>query len=117
VAVLGGFATGLLVYGGFGIGLWTIGGFVIGWWSVGGCAVASSAALGGIAIARRFALGGVAIALHANDPAAKAYMTDIVFFRFAYQLVTTWLWPTMVALTVPSVLLAILRKRKRTGAA
>jgi RNA polymerase sigma factor (sigma-70 family) len=116
-AVLGGYAAGLLTYAGFGIGLWTIGGIAIGWWSVGGCAVASSAALGGIALARTFALGGVAIALHTNDAAANAYIQHNLFFQIAYQLVTTWLWPTMLLLTVPSVLLSIAGKRKRFDAA
>jgi hypothetical protein len=117
VAVLGGYAAGLLTYAGFGIGLCTIGGIAIGWWSVGGCAVASSAALGGIALARTFALGGVAIALHANDAVANAYIRNNTFFQIAYQLVTTWLWPTMLLLTVPSVLMTIVFKRKRTVAA
>jgi len=115
-AVLGGFAAGLAAYAGFGIGLWTIGGFVIGWWSVGGCAVAGSAALGGMAIARTYALGGVAIALHANDAVADTYIRNTAFFPFAYRAVTTWLWPTMVALTVPSVLLAMVCSRKRRSA-
>jgi RNA polymerase sigma factor (sigma-70 family) len=117
LAVLGGYAAGLLTYAGFGFGLWTIGGIALGWCSVGGCAVASSAALGGIALARNFALGGVAIALHANDAAANAYIRNNAFFQIAYQLVTTWLWPTMLLLTVPSVLMTIVFKRKRIGAA
>jgi hypothetical protein len=112
VAVLGGYAAGVLTYAGFGIGLWTIGGVTLGWCSIGGCAVASSAALGGIALARSFALGGVALALHANDAAANGYIQHHPFFQIAYQLVTTWLWPTMVLLTVPSVLLTIAGKRK-----
>jgi len=115
LAVLGGFAAGVLAYAGFGIGVWAVGGVVLGWWSVGGCAVASAASVGGIAIAREFALGGIAIARHANEAPAQTYTGTSAFFQIAYRLVTTWLWPTMIALTVPSILLAIARRRKKTG--
>ena len=55
--------------------------------------------------------------MHANDAAANAYIRNNAFFQIAYQLVTTWLWPTMLLLTVPSVLMTIVFKRKRMGAA
>ncbi len=116
VAVFGGFAAGVLTYAGFGFGIWAIGGFVMGWWAIGGCAIAWTASLGGIGIAREFAQGGIAIALHANDAAAGAYTLNSAFFRNAYALVTTWLWPTMLAATVPSLLLAMARRRKQNTA-
>jgi hypothetical protein len=115
VAVFGGFAAGVLTYAGFGLGIWAVGGFVMGWWAIGGCAIAWTASLGGIGIAREFAQGGIAVALHANDAAANAYTANSVFFRAAFALVTTWLWPTMLAATVPSILLAIARRRKQNS--
>lgn len=117
LVVLGGFAAGALTYAGFGLGIWAMGGFVIGWWSVGGCAVASAGSVGGIAIAREFAVGGIAIAGHANDAAAQSFVATHRFFPIAYRLLTTWLWPSMIALTVPSIFLAIARRRKKTGVA
>ena len=116
VAVFGGFAAGVLTYGGFGLGIWAVGGFVMGWWAIGGCAIAWTASLGGIGIAREFAEGGIAVALHANDAAANTYIASSGFFRAAFVLVTTWLWPTMLAATVPSLVLAIARRRKQKSA-
>jgi RNA polymerase sigma factor (sigma-70 family) len=113
VAVLGGFAVGALTYAGYGLGIWAVGGFVMGWWAIGGCAVAWTASLGGVSIAREFAQGGIAVALHANDAAANSYIVHSAFFRIAFSLVTTWLWPTMLAATVPSILMAIARQRKQ----
>jgi RNA polymerase sigma factor (sigma-70 family) len=113
--VFGGFAAGALTYAGFGLGIWAVGGFVMGWWAIGGCAIAWTASLGGIGIAREFARGGIAVALHANDSAANSYIANSGFFRAAFALVTTWLWPTMLAATVPSILLAMVRRRKQKG--
>jgi RNA polymerase sigma factor (sigma-70 family) len=112
--VFGGFSVGILTYSGFGFGVWGIGGCIMGLFTVGGCAVGWNAALGGIAIAREFALGGAAVALHANDATAQAYIQHSPFFQVSYLLVTKWLWPTMLAATMPSVLLSIaLRRRAR----
>jgi len=111
-AVFGGFCAGILTYAGFGFGVWAVGGCVMGWLATGGCAIAGNAALGGIAIARQFALGGVAVALHANDPIANAWVQNTPFFQIAYPLLTKWLWPTMLAATVPTVLLSIALRRR-----
>lgn len=116
LVVLGGFAVGALTYAGFGLGIWAVGGLVAGWWTVGGCAVASAGSVGGIAIAREFALGGVAVARHANDAAAQTFVANHPFFPIAYRLLSTWLWPSMIVLTIPSILLAIVRRRKKTVA-
>jgi hypothetical protein len=45
------------------------------------------------------------VALHANDAVADAYIRNGVFFRFSYVLLTTWLWPTMLLATLPSLLI------------
>ena len=113
VAVFGGFAAGVFTYGGYGLGIWSVGGFVMGCWAAGGCAIGWTASLGGIGIAREFAQGGIAVALHANDAAAAAYQQNSMFFPVAYALVTTWLWPIMLAATVPSLLLAMARRQKQ----
>ncbi len=114
--VFGGFSAGILTYAGFGFGVWGIGGCIIGLFTVGGCAIAWNAALGGIAIARQFALGGAAVALHGNDAAAQAFIQHAKFFQVSYLLVTKWLWPTMLAATVPSVLLSLALRRARRRA-
>lgn len=111
--VFGGFSVGLFAFAGFGLGVWVIGGFVAGVYSVGGCAIAARAALGGIAVAREIAVGGLAFAHHANDETANAYLRGQWFFQHAYLLVTRWLWPTMIAATIPSVVLHAIWRRKR----
>jgi RNA polymerase sigma factor (sigma-70 family) len=103
--VFGGFSLGVLVYAGFGLGVWALGGLVLGLSAIGACAVGWTAALGAIAIAHQFAQGSAAVALHANDAIADAYIRHGVFFRFSYALLTTWLWPTMLLATLPSVLI------------
>ena len=113
LAVFGGFALGPLVYAGFGLGIWAIGGFVTGWLAAGGCAIAGGAALGGVCLAGHHALGGVVLAPHANDAAANAYLQGSVFFHYAFLLVTRWLWPTMVAATIPTLALQLAFRRRR----
>jgi RNA polymerase sigma factor (sigma-70 family) len=103
--VFGGFSFGVLVYAGFGLGVWALGGLVLGLSAIGACAVGWTAALGAIAIAHQFAQGSAAVALHANDAVADAYIRNGAFFRFSYALLTTWLWPTMLLATLPSVLI------------
>jgi RNA polymerase sigma factor (sigma-70 family) len=101
--VFGGFSLGVLVYAGFGLGVWAMGGLVLGLSAIGACAVGWTAALG--AIAHQFAQGSAAVALHANDAVADAYIRNGAFFRFSYVLLTTWLWPTMLLATLPSLLI------------
>jgi len=114
--VFGGFALGAIVYAGFGLGVWALGGLVLGLSAIGACAVGWTAALGGIAVARQFAQGGAAVALHANDAVADAYIRNGVFFQFSYMLLTTWLWPTMLLATLPSLLIwRATRKSRRQG--
>ena len=115
-AVFGGFAAGILTYSGFGFGVWGIGGCMMAWFAVGGCAIGWTASLGGIAIARQFAVGGVAVALHANDAAAHAFIENRTFFPIAFLLVTKWLWPTMLAATIPTILLTIAGRRAKRRA-
>jgi hypothetical protein len=103
----GGFALGAVAYGGFGFGIWVMGGFVIGCWAVGGCCTALLGSAGGLAMAGQFAQGGIALAPHANDAAARAYFSSHVFFRGAFSLATTWLWPTLIVAMIPSVILAL----------
>jgi RNA polymerase sigma factor (sigma-70 family) len=103
----GGFALGAVAYGGFGFGIWVMGGFVIGCWAVGGCCTALLGSAGGLAMAGQFAQGGIALAPHANDAAARAYFSSHVFFRGAFSLATTWLWPTFIVAMIPSVILAL----------
>ena len=112
LAVFGGFGAGALVYAGFGLGVWALGGFVTGWLAAGGCAIAGQAALGGICLAGEHALGGVALAPHANEAVARAYLEGSTFFRFAYPLLTKWLWTTMVAATLPTLALHLGSRRR-----
>jgi RNA polymerase sigma factor (sigma-70 family) len=115
--VFGGFALGGIVYAGFGLGVWALGGLVLGLSAIGACAVGWTAALGAIAIAHQFAQGSAAVALHANDAVADAYIRSGIFFRFSYALLTTWLWPTMLLATLPSLLIwrATRKNRRHTS--
>jgi RNA polymerase sigma factor (sigma-70 family) len=103
--VFGGFALGGLVYAGFGLGVWVLGGLAVGLSAIGACAVGWTAALGAVAVAHQFAQGSAAVALHANDAAADAYIRHQPFFQFSYLLLTRWLWPTMLAAMLPSILI------------
>jgi len=113
LAVFGGFAVGPLVYAGYGLGFWALGGFVTGWLAAGACAIAGDAGLGGICLAGRHALGGIALAPHANDAVARAYLEGSMFFHYAYLLMTRWLWPTMIAATIPILALQLAFRRRR----
>jgi hypothetical protein len=112
--VFGGFGIGGLCYAGFAAGIWALGGIASGWLSLGGCALAWKGAVGGIAVAREFAQGGLALAAHANDLASHSFCEGNGFFQSAYLLVTKWLWPTLLASLVPTILISrASRKRRR----
>jgi RNA polymerase sigma factor (sigma-70 family) len=108
-----GFGVGILAYAGFALGFWAMGGIVVGLQAIGGCAVGWSAAVGGVAVAHDIAAGGVAVALHANDAVAQAAVVGNAFFRCAYPLMTTWLWPTMILVTLPSIVFWRLACKRR----
>lgn len=103
---LGGGAAGLLALGVFGVGVFSIAGAAFGVWAVGGVAVGYLAsggaalgwlgACGGAAVAHDFAVGGAAAALHINDDAARAFVQNSEFFRWAkwlsqYAIMLLWL--------------------------
>jgi RNA polymerase sigma factor (sigma-70 family) len=111
--VFGGFGIGGLCYAGFALGIWALGGIASGWLSLGGCALAWKAAVGGVAIARDYAQGGVALATHANDLASHTFCDRNVFFQNAYLLVTKWLWPTLLASLIPTILIGRASRRRR----
>ncbi len=93
---LGGGAVGLLALGGVGLGVGSFAGAAFGWWAVGGLAAgylaSGGAALGwlascgGAAVAHGFAVGGLAAAPHVNDAAARAFVQQSEFFRWALVL-------------------------------
>jgi hypothetical protein len=112
--VFGGFGIGGICYAGFAVGIWALGGVASGWFSLGGCAVGWKAAAGGIAVAREYAQGALALAAHANDLASQSFCEGNGFFRNAFLLVTKWLWPTLLASLVPTILIGrASRKRRR----
>jgi RNA polymerase sigma factor (sigma-70 family) len=112
--VFAGFGIGALCYAGFALGIWALGGIASGWLSLGGCAVAWKAAAGGVAVAREYAQGGLALAVHANDALSRSYCEGNGFFQIAYLLVTKWLWPTLLASLLPTILIGrASRKRRR----
>ena len=95
---LGGFGIGLFAFGGLALGLAAIGGASAGYVALGGGAIGWLGAAGGAVMAHDFATGGGAIALHANDAAARTFMTGNFFFRHAWSLfnvlmVFSWLVP------------------------
>lgn len=89
----GGGAVGLLAMGGLGVGVFSFAGAAFGVWAVGGVAAGYLAsggatlgwlgACGGAAVAHEFAVGGAAAAQHANDDAARAFVQNSEFFRWA----------------------------------
>ena len=119
---LGGGAVGLLALGGLGIGgfsfagaafgVWAVGGVAAGYLASGGAALGWLGACGGAAVAHDFAVGGAAAAQHVNDAAARAFMQDSLFFRWALWLsqrafIFLWLpWGLVIG-----QLLALRRKR------
>ena len=111
--VFGGFALGGLCYAGFALGIWAVGGIATGLFALGGCAIGWKAAVGGIAMAQGFAQGGIALAAHANDMASHAFCDNNLFFRNAYSLVTTWLWPVLLVSMLPTLLIARATKKRR----
>ena len=90
---LGGCAVGLLALGGFGVGVfsfagaafgvWAVGGVATGYLASGGAALGWLGACGGVAVAHDFAVGGAAAAQHVNDDAARAFVQNSEFFRWA----------------------------------
>jgi RNA polymerase sigma factor (sigma-70 family) len=110
--VFGGYAVGILTYAGFGLGAWAIGGSVMGLFALGGIAVGWTASVGAVAIARQFAVGSAAVALHANDALANSFVQSAAFFQTAYPLATRWLLPTMLAATLPSLVLSLAMRRR-----
>ncbi len=103
---LGGVAVGLLALGVFGVGVFSFAGAAFGMWAVGGVAVGYLAsggaalgwlgALGGAAVAHDFAVGGAVAAQHVNDGAARAFVQNSDFFRWAkwlsqHALILLWL--------------------------
>jgi RNA polymerase sigma factor (sigma-70 family) len=103
---LGGAAAGLLAVGGLGVGglsfagaafgVWTVGGVAVGYLACGGAALGWLGALGGAAVAHDFAVGGAAAAQHVNDAAARAFVQQSEFFRWAkwlsqHAMILLWL--------------------------
>ncbi len=80
---VGGVGLGILDFGGLAIGAMALGGLAIGVLSAGGAALGWKAAFGGLAIAREYAIGGSATASHANDQAARNYLSSNSFFTTA----------------------------------
>jgi RNA polymerase sigma factor (sigma-70 family) len=103
---LGGGAAGLLAMGGAGVGVfsfagaafgvWAVGGVAAGYLASGGAALGWLGALGGAAVAHDFAVGGAAAAQHVNDAAARAFVQQGEFFRWAkwlsqHAMILLWL--------------------------
>jgi zinc protease len=83
---IGGLGAGAIAFGGGAVGWRAAGGLAIGWdIACGGGAFARHAAIGGAAIARDYAVGGDARARHVNDEAAREFLLDHPFTRFAFS--------------------------------
>jgi hypothetical protein len=107
---LGGMAIGLVPLGGFSLGLYALGGMAVGWQAFGGCAIGWSAAEGGVAIAQGFAIGAVAFAREVNDAAARDFMENSAFFKFALAAMQYMHWLNLMWLFP----LALWLQRRRT---
>jgi RNA polymerase sigma factor (sigma-70 family) len=119
VLAIGGFAAGalgigLLAFGAMSLGLAATGGGAIGYVAYGGAAIGWLGAGGGAVVAHHFAQGGGAIAEHANDSAARAFMQDNLFFRYAeaftgIMILLSWLTPA-----IPAFVVFRLKRRRRS---
>jgi hypothetical protein len=107
---VGGVGLGVVTVGGLAIGALALGGLAIGVLAAGGAAIGWAAAFGGLAIAREYALGGEAIAQHANDQAARDYLSGNGFFATADTIMDYSFLFLFLAL-LPAVL-ALLNKTK-----
>lgn len=124
VVAIGGAVVGVLAWGGGAVGLWALGGLALGWMAWGGAAFAWRAAYGGLACAHDTAVGAKAIAAHANDAAARGFISHDWFFRTAeWQqahvipwIGGAWFITAVLAfsLLVPLLLFAVGYRRKRT---
>jgi hypothetical protein len=108
---LGGIGVGLISLSGLAVALYALGGFSLGIFSIGGLAVGWQAAMGGGAIAFEYAVGGYASAEHANDTAAREYMTTSIM-RYSGYVVAHARWFIVLAF-LPAVL--ALYHRFRSG--
>jgi hypothetical protein len=109
---IGGLGLGLLAVGGMAVGVFALGGLAVGIAAVGGAAFAWWAASGGLAVARELAVGGAASALHANDAAAQALVSQHPFFRVGMGAIEHSRWLVLLAL-LPA-LTVWLRRLRRT---
>lgn len=100
---LGGLAIGAVSVAGAAFGVLAAGGWAMGLLACGGGAVAWTAAFGGVAIAHDYAVGGLAIAAHANDEAARNFMSQTIFFSAAKAAMNHSRWLVLLAL-VPLIL-------------
>jgi RNA polymerase sigma factor (sigma-70 family) len=110
---LGGIGAGVLSYAGFALGVWAMGGLVVGLKALGGFALGWTAAAGGVAVARQFAYGGITVARHVGDAASQAYLSDSTFFRHAPALMTQYLLPGLILVSLPSILIWHAGRKKR----
>jgi hypothetical protein len=111
---IGGVGLGVLSLGGLAIGGMALGGFAIGVLAAGGAAIAWEAAFGGLAIAAEYALGGLAMARHANDEAARNYLSRNSFFTTADTMMDySYLFPILALLPV---LLVLFKRIKQSPA-
>ncbi len=93
---LGGFGLGVFSFAGAAFGVWAVGGVAAGYLASGGAALGWLGACGGAAVAHDFAVGGAAAAQHVNDVAARAFVQQSEFFRWAkwlsqHALILLWL--------------------------
>ncbi len=96
VLAMGGIGLGVLAFAGAAFGVWAVGGVATGYLALGGAALGWLGACGGVAMAHDFAVGGAAAAQHVNDDAARAFVQNSEFFRWAkwlsqHAMILLWL--------------------------
>jgi hypothetical protein len=109
---IGGVGLGIISLAGLAVGGMALGGLAIGVFAAGGGAIGWEAAFGGLAIAREYALGGLALAQHANDQAARNYLSGNGFFTTADTIMDYSYLFTILALL--PVLLVLFKRIKQS---
>jgi hypothetical protein len=114
ILAFGGCSIGIWSVGGCAIGGWTLGGCALGWAAVGGCALAIQGAYGLFAAANAFAVGHPALATHANDAAARLFMSSHAWFAPAPWLLQHYgVIPLIAVAPIALWSLVVLRLQRR----
>ena len=108
---------GVFSIGVLAIGVGALGAASGGIWAMGGIATATEAAKGAIAFSGNLAVGKIVLAAHANDPLARAFFEQNLFFRLADGAWRVAVWGAFFGWVPPLVLMGshLLRSKRQAA--